>query len=397
MSVYIVMPHRLSLLSASLLTCSVIGATLAHADPLTSPTFTGPLAPNANPMSFDAGPLGTVFVTGQFSALGLTQSHAVPGSGNSDSLVDLSNAQFEIQNTSGPLQFFIQGGAYSLPALGTPYLRSDKATTDNFGLLSVGYAKLVLTPEISIQAGALPTLIGAEYTFSYQNMNIERGLLWNQEPAVSKGMQINYSKGPLNAAVSFNDGFDSDRYNWISGSISYAFTDSSTLAFAAGGNFSHTFDTKFVAPVAQGNSSIYNLIYTYTDGPITINPYLQYTNVGRNPGVGIDTSAQTLGGAILAKYSITPEFSIAARGEYIKAFGGSCHDESDCSPTNLLYGPDSSALSLTITPTYQSGIFFARGELSYTHIGNPTPGFAFGEDQNSPDQVRALLETGILF
>jgi len=30
-------------------------------------------------------------------------------------------------------------------------------------------------------AAKLPTLIGAEYTFTFENMNIERGLLWNQE------------------------------------------------------------------------------------------------------------------------------------------------------------------------------------------------------------------------
>jgi hypothetical protein len=92
----------------------------AKADPLSSPGFSGPLAANANPMSFDAGPLGQVYVTGQVSGLGLAQSHTTPapGTGNADSLLDLSNAQVEIQTTSGPVQFYLQAGAHSLPRWG---------------------------------------------------------------------------------------------------------------------------------------------------------------------------------------------------------------------------------------------------------------------------------------
>ncbi|WP_164055912.1 outer membrane beta-barrel protein, partial [Serratia marcescens] len=71
--------------------------------------------------------------------------------------------------------------------------------------------------------------------------------------------------------------------------------------------------------------------------------------------------------------------------------------DASCAPTNLLYGPGSSAWSLTFTPTYQKGIFFARGEVSYTRIGNLEAGFGFGRDFDRRDQVRALIETGILF
>ena len=37
--------------------------------------------------------------------------------------------------------------------------------------------------------------MGAEYTFTFQNMNIERGLLWNQETAVNRGIQVNQALG----------------------------------------------------------------------------------------------------------------------------------------------------------------------------------------------------------
>ena len=358
--------------------------------------MTAPLSANPNPISFDAGPLGKVYVTGQFSALGLVQSNHVPG--DDSALGDISNGQVEIQTTSGPVQFFIEAGAYSLPSLGTGYLKAGHNTSETFGALPVAYAKFVLTPEISIQVGSLPTLIGAEYTFSFQNMNIERGLLWNQEPAISKGVQANYAKGPLTVSVSVNDGYYSDHYNWVSGLTSFVIDPANTIAVAAGGNFASTVTNKFVAPYNQSNSSIFNLIYTYSAGPLTINPYFQYTHVSENDNIGILRSASTYSGAVLAKYNFTPEFSVAGRAEYIDSTGSTCGAGGPfCFPTNLLYGPRSNAFSFTVTPTYQKGIFFARGEISYTRIGSLEPGFGFGGNYDSKDQVRGLLETGFLF
>ncbi len=129
----------------------------------------------------------------------------------------------------------------------------------------------------SISAGKLPTLIGDEYTFTFENMNIQRGLLWNQEPAISDGVQANYSDGPLSLAISVNDGFYSQSLNWISGLASYGFNGGAdTVAFVAGGNLGHNPVTlPFATPVIN-NGSIFNLIYTHTSGSWTISPYLQY-------------------------------------------------------------------------------------------------------------------------
>lgn len=377
----------------------LLTAGAAYADPLSSPSFAGPLAPNANPLSVDAGPFGRVYVSGQLTGLALVQSHTTPapGTGNADSLLDLSNGQVEIQTTSGPLQFYVQAGAYSLPSLGTAYLRADKALNDLYGPVPVGYAKAVFNSDWNVMIGALPTLIGAESTFTFQNINIERGLLWNQEPAISKGVQLNYSHGPLTAAISLNDGYYSDKYSWLSGTISYAIDGSNTISVVGGGNLSSTSKSSFATPVAQDNSTIFNLIYSYSNGPLTLTPYFQYSHVGRNDSLGINRSADTYGGALLAKYAITSEFSLGARAEYLKSSGGSCGGDPSCSPTNLLYGPNSDAWSLTFTPTFQRGVFFARAELSYTRIGGLQPGSGFGSNFNDRDQVRGLLETGILF
>ena len=160
----------------------------------------GPLAANPNPISFDAGPLGPVYVTGAVSALGLWQNNTFPG--DQHSLASLSNGQFFFQKTEGFFQYFVQAGAYTLPSLGTPYINTPKATGDFYGPLPQAFVKVAPTDEFSISAGKLPTLIGAEYTFSFENMNIERGLLWNQENAVNRGVQANYTAGPLAFAQS---------------------------------------------------------------------------------------------------------------------------------------------------------------------------------------------------
>ena len=374
-------------------------ASAAASDAVATPSFSGPLAPNAHPLSVNAGPLGVVNVTGQFSGVGLLQNHAttVPGTLTAKAVGDVTNAQVEFQTTKGPVQFYVQVGAYSIPALGTPYLRAGSAIGQTYGALPVGYAKVVLSPDLFITGGFLPTLVGAESTFTFQDMNVERGLLWNQEPAVSRGAQINYAHGKLSAALSLNDGYFSGKFNWISGTVGYAFDAANAVTVVGASSLSRSYHNTYATPVAQNNGSIFNLMYSYSNGPVTLSPYLQYNRAGHDTLLGLGTSADVLGAAMLAKYTLSGGYSIAARAEYLKSGGADCGTQSDCVPTNLLYGPHSKAVSLTVTPTYQKGIFFARAELSYTKVDTLAPGLGFGAAADQGDQVRGLLEAGVLF
>src|SRR5262249_24384571 len=206
-------------------------------------------------------------------------------------------------------QFYLQAGAYNILALGTPYIETDQVLSNLYGALPVGYLKLQAGKNTSFLAGSLPTLIGAEYTFSFQNMHIERGLLWNQENAVNRGVQINQTLGKVNLSFTYNDGFYSNRYSWLWGSISYV-NGPHSIAFVAGGNLSQTKFQTFATPV-QNNSSIHNVIYTYTKGPWIIQPFFQYTNVPTNPDIGIVKGASTTGGAICATHTFGHGFSLA--------------------------------------------------------------------------------------
>jgi hypothetical protein len=130
---------------------------------------------------------------------------------------------------------------------------------------------------------------------------------------------------------------------------------------------------------------------------LTLTPYLQYTRVDKDSKADLDRSAQTYGAAFLAKYSFSEHWSIGARAEYLDSKGGDCGADTECSPTNLLYGTGSNAWSLTATPTYQDGRFFVRGELAYVRTEQADEGSTFGDNGTQPDQLRVLAEAGVLF
>jgi hypothetical protein len=351
--------------------------------------MSGPLA-TAIPHEIAAGPFGKLEVTGILSGMGWTEGDHITG--DSPTHWDVSNAQVFIQKTTGWWQFYLQGGAYNLPALGTPFLSTGNTVTNIYGPFPQGYLKLV-KGDFNVEVGALPTLIGAEYTFSFENMNIERGILWNQENAVNRGIQLNYAHKKISTSFSWNDGFYSSRYSWLWGSLSYAFNASNTLAFVAGGNASQNRRNTLATPLLLNNEEIYNVLYTYSHGSWVINPYFQYTNVPKNPSIGILAGAHTNGGALLVTRNFKHGISLAARPEYLKSSGNVL----DPNAINLLYGPGSGAFAFTVTPTYVKDGFFIRGEFSIVHATSSTPGFVFGTSGRSTNQPRGVIEAGFMF
>jgi hypothetical protein len=356
--------------------------------PVSMPSMSGPLTNNPAPFSLDSVPgleeiLGKVYVSGVVTGMvmGQTAAHEFPG--DRDGYMDLTNGMAVLQKTDGWFQWYVQAGAYSYPTLGTPYTNSSTTGAVSFGAVPQGWAKVVLSDSFNVIAGELPTLIGDEYAFTYENMNVERGLLWAQEPLVSRGVQANYTMGPFSASVSWNDGYYSNRYNEISGLLSYAFNGGAdTLAVAAEGQLGHTFYGNAGSSLFQNNSSIYNLIYTHTSGNWTISPYFQYTN---SDLLHTDSAS----GAVLVTYAFNDFWKLSGRFEYVGSSG----------PANILYGAGSNAFSFTITPTWQYKRFFIRPELSYVSASsvNTKAGLGLGQFGTDTDQFRGLLEAGVLF
>jgi len=354
---------------------------------LPTPSITGPLAASP-PITLEAGPLGKLSLNGIVSAIGLFQSNSVPGNNGAEG--NLSNGQVWIQKTTGWWQFYAQAGAYQISALGAPFISTEQTITDLYGPVPTAYLKLVPGKNTNIMIGILPTLVGAEYTFSFQNMNIERGLLWGQENAITRGIQINQTMGKFTASFSWNDGYYSNRYSGLSGSLTYT-KGPHSLAFVGAGYLGQTNWTNLATPI-QNNGQIYNLIYTYTKGPWILQPYIQFNVVPTNPTIGVPQGAQAWGGAILASRVLKKGWSMAGRFEYISSNGSVASNS-----LSLLYGPGSAAWSLTATPTYQYQKFFTRGDLSFVKATSMTPGYGFGSLGTLSTQTRGVVEIGFLF
>jgi hypothetical protein len=214
--------------------------------------------------------------------------------------------------------------------------------------------------------------------------------LWNQENAVSRGIQLNQTFGKFTASVSWNDGFYSNRFTWLTGSLTYV-NGPHSVSLVAGGNYDKTAFQTMATPV-QNNSSIYNAIYTYTKGAWIIQPYFQATIVPTNAQIGIINGATTAGAALLMSHAFKHGFSLAGRYEYIGSTGSTT-----AKSVNLMFGPGSSGTSVTLTPTFQYGGFFFRGDLGYVGALNSTPGDDFGGSGLNKNQFRAVGEIGFIF
>jgi len=361
-----------------------------------------------NPIEVDAGPLGKIGVQGVASGMAFWQDNPQGYSGSGSTLgtknvgAAITNGMAIVQKSSGLVQFYLQAGAYSFPTLAESFADADpSAAISDFGALPIGYLKIAPSSNFSVQIGQMPTLIGAESGFTYQNVNIERGLLWDMEPIISRGIQVNAGAGPVTASLSWNDGYYSNRYNVISGLVSLAVNSANTISVYGEGSVGKV-RTAASSPVYSpyGDvSQIYGLEYEYSSGPWMIEPYFQYMHTPASKHVQIPHSFDNYGGAILANYNFSTDYSLGARLEYLEVGGLDYGPNSDSSIATSLTGlpADSHAWSITVTPTYQCGDFFARAELSYVTASTPAgTGFA-GASGTNDNQVRGMVETGFLF
>ena len=382
-------------LAAGAQTTPAPAATPAPADPPAAPaplsTFvlTGPLQ-WLPPATFDAGPLGKLSVNGIVTGFSVFQNNSVPGDDTAQAT--LSNGQIFIQKADGKLQYYIQVGVYTMPTLGVPFVNAQDTVNNFYGPVPVAYLKWQAAKNTQFLLGSLPTLMGAESTFTYQNFNIERGVVWNQENAINRGIQVNQTLGKyLSAAISWNDGYYSNRYSWLSGSATLT-KGPHSLVYDGMGNLGQTVYQTAATPV-QNNSYMHAVIYTYTKGPWIISPYFQYSKLPTNAKVGVPKGTSATGGAFNLSYAFKRGFSLPARVEYLTSSGSGV----DGSVNLLGFGAGSGGVTFTATPTYQKGGMFVRSDLAWVHATNYTPGLVFGKTGTDADQFRAVLEFGFIF
>ena len=357
--------------------------------PLSTFVLTGPLQ-WLPPAVFDAGPFGKLSVNGIITGFAVGQNNPVPGDDTKEAT--LSNGEIFIQKADGKFQWYVQAGEYTMPTLGTPYLDAQDTVKDFYGPVPVAYAKIATGKTTTWQIGALPTLMGAESTFTYQNFNIERGLVWAQENAINHGIQVNQTIGKyLTASVSWNDGYYSNRYSWLSGSVTLT-KGHHTLVYDGMGNLGQTVFETAATPI-QNNGYMHAVIYTYAKGPWIVSPYFQYGKLPANPTVFVYKDTSATGGAVNVSYAFKSGFSLPVRVESITSSGST----TDGSVNMLGFGAGSGATSFTVTPTYQKAGFYFRADFAVVHAMDYAPGFVFGPAGTDDTQFRAVGEFGFIF
>jgi hypothetical protein len=364
------------------------------ASELSEPLLVEVLSFKKNPLQLDIPRFGLIDVRALATGIGSAQTNPLPNDYNS--FVDISNAQIVLKKDTGFIQLYLQGGVYSTPSLGTTYQRSAQQTQDSFGYIPLASLSIAPSKNLLFTGGKINSFGGAENTFTFQNGNIDRGLLWNQTSNVSRGFQATYSKDALSAAISLNDGFYSKQLSWMGATLNYKINPESSAGLVWAGAIKANSTNTFITPIAQNNSQIVNAIYTYKSQNWSVVPYLQYTHVPSNPSLGILADGSTTGAAVLTNYRFPNKypgiFSLPFRVEYISSSG-----KGNPNAPNLLYGAGSAAWSATITPTFQYERVFIRGELSYVQLVNSSSGFAFGSNASATNQTRVMIETGILY
>jgi hypothetical protein len=357
--------------------------------PLSTFVLTGPLQ-WLPPAIFDAGPLGKLSVNGIVTGFVQFQNSSVPP--DEETQATLSNGQIFIQKADGNFQYYIQAGAYTMPTLSVPFTNAQNTVNNFYGPVPVAFVKVLAGKTTSFEIGSLPTLMGAESTFTYQNFNIERGIVWIQENAINRGIQVNQALGKyLSASISWNDGYYSNRYNWLSGSVTFT-KGPHSLIYDGMGNLGKTIYQTAATP-AQNNGQMHVVIYTYTKGAWIVQPYFQYGNVPIIKQVGILKSTSATGGAINVSYAFKSGFSLPVRWEYLTSSGTA----TDGSFNMLGFGPGSAGTTFTATPTYQKGGMYIRGDLAWVDALNSTKGDVFGAKGTDQSQFRGVLEFGFIF
>ncbi len=308
---------------------------------------------------------------------------------------DDSDALIVLTKNTGTLRGSVTVGAYSFPTVGqslNPTLQPG-ANTALFGAFPVAYLVYAPTAHLTISAGKLATLLGQESAFTFQNVNVERGLGFALEPTISRGVRASYTQGKASGTLEIDDGF-------YSGNAGRALEGLIGLAPSAATNVQLAFivpgrNTPGNPTSAIANKTEYDVMLTQQIGKLQLLPYALFVRSPASARLDYTTSERASAYALLANYAFNLTSSIALR--YERAADASSVADSSANADLLGYGPGSRAESWTITPSYHPGPLFVRAEYANVHAYAFAPGLAFGPTGSSGTQNRYLLELGVQF
>ncbi len=122
----------------------------------------------------------------------------------------------------------------------------EKVTQTSINNLSTGplyQAYVTVAPKgspVTVSAGMMASLEGYEGGLDWNNpVQLTTALFFVQNQN-SRGVSLNYTKGPLSATVNYGDGYNTGVFNFLQALITYTFNSSNVLNVYYGGNLGQT-------------------------------------------------------------------------------------------------------------------------------------------------------------
>ena len=265
---------------------------------------------------------------------------------------DVASGLFNFTINSGKLRANATVGDYGFPTVGFPLVpdTADGANLELYSPLPIAAISFSIDSRFSVAVGKFAALLGQESPFTYQNLNIQRGIGWAMEPAISRGVQVAYSNGPWSATLQENDAYYSGSSRAVEGLIGWAPSTDTAVQFAAivpGANVPGNVST------TVGNKAEYDLMYTRSIGKLQILPYVLWVHSPASSVLGYTSAENAWAGVLLGTWNFSPQMSVAFR--YESARNTSSTSDTTANADLLGFGPGSSASSETVTPTFHFG------------------------------------------
>ncbi len=367
-------------------------------------------------ITIDGGPLGSLELSGGVDGYGYfisqTDNDGASLSGTKSNGAYAGSALVELQKTTGELQFTLEVGSNGgAPALGTPFGQTS-ITTFSTGPLYAGY--LTVAPSgtpFTFSAGQLASLEGWESGVDWNNANQLTTEIFYVQNSQNRGVSGNYTQGPINATLTFGDGYDTGVWNFLQGLATYTINSTNAASIYFGANLGRTggnarvygqtggvdntvsfYGTQFV------NSDLIGGFYSYTMGNLNLVPEVQYqiAKADHNAAVGINKPTWNFGGALFADYSFgTSPYSLGSWVEYWDSKTSSLDN------SNWFIGPDSEGVGIAVTPTWQYKDLFARASVGGLHLLRNKTGdgsvYGYGSNGTDKNMFQGTLEAGLLF
>jgi len=290
------------------------------------------------------------------------------------SVTDISSANLEISKLPSdtlPIGFVLNVGKRAVPTVG---IEHEPFVSESKFELQSAYIILNIN-KLNITAGKIPAIYGWEPPFTYQNINIQRGLVWWAEfNSFFNGFRLTY---PLLDTLSIIGGIND--WNTKDGKYALELGISSQPLSDLVANFTMIYNNRNDSyPIRLFSWAI---SYSRSGTTVTLNPDL-ITVPDSKTGTNGNGTGTGFGVALFINQEISKGMTSGLRIEYVKA---------DKKFDYYGIGKDNSAITTTFTLKYSRSGFFIRGEASYVKTDKPV------YERNKDSQFRLLAETGFVF